>query len=275
MHLELCGIKLNINSIGGHNTCIELPGYKIAIDMGICTSKAVRCHTVFFTHAHTDHMAGVVRHCSIREMMGMEGTTYIVGQEHRSRFDDMMNAWRRLNRSFMRCTVKTMRPGEAMKIRQDLYIEAFRSIHRMPCQGYILYQEKSKLLAKYSSLSGKEIAALKRSGNTVTEMKREPLLAYTGDTVFDVFHTEPILRRSKILIMEITFFDHRVSIESARENGHIHIDEIPGDDNFFQNEHIIIMHVSARYTTEEVRKIIKEKLPPKLLEKITLIPNDH
>ena len=273
MQIQLGDITIDIISVGGHYTSIQLPNQKIAIDMGICTPVGLRCNHVFFTHAHTDHIAGVIRHCSTREMMNMPTPTYVIGEEHRAAFDDVFRAWRKLNRSFMKCNVKTMRPKETMKISQKWGIEAFRSMHRMPCQGYLLYEERKKLLPKYHGLPQKEIAELAKQKVQIIERKKIPLLAYTGDTTIDVLYRESWLRQVKILLLEVTFFDEKVSPEMSKKHGHIHIDDIPQQPDFFQNEHVVILHLSSRYSTEQVEDIIQEKLPQYLQDKITLIPN--
>ena len=273
MKLHLCNLHINIASVGGQYTCIQLPTYKMAIDMGICTPSALRCEKVFFTHAHTDHIAGFIRHCSIREMMNMKAPTYIIGEEHRSAFDQTLGAWRRLNRSFMKCNVKTMRPKDVFSISKTITVEAFRSVHRMPCQGYILYETKKKLKDEYRGLENSEIVALRKQNVDIVDSQKIPLLAYTGDTTIDVLNREPILRTVKILILEVTFFDDDVPPEKARKHGHIHIEDIPKEEGFFENEHLVIMHVSARHSTARAQEIIEDQLPQYLQDKITLIPN--
>ena len=63
-------------SIGGMYTCIQIPQLKLIFDIGICPSSAIGQAHVFLTHTHIDHMAGVLRHCSTRELMNMSPPTY-------------------------------------------------------------------------------------------------------------------------------------------------------------------------------------------------------
>ena len=166
-----------------------------------------------------------------------------------------------------------MRPKEYMKLNKNIAVEAFRSIHRMPCQGYIVYEERKKLLPQYQHLSQVEIAALAKQKIPIVEIQKTPLVAYTGDTTIDVLRREPILRTVKILLLEITFFATDVSPASARKHGHIHIDDIPQEPDFFQNEHVVILHISSRYSSQQVEQVIAEKLPQYLQHKITLVSN--
>lgn len=273
MLFHLGDFPINIASVGGHYTSIQLPNYKISVDMGICTPSALRCDKVFFTHAHTDHIAGFIRHCSIREMMKMKPPTYVIGEEHRAAFDQTLSAWRKLNRSFMKCNVQTMRPTETLTVNNKITVEAFRSIHRMPCQGYIFYETRKKLKPEFQGLDNSEIIALKKQNIEIVDVQKFPLIAYTGDTTIDIFKQQPILRRVKILILEITFFDDDITPAKARDHGHIHIDSIPTEEGFFQNEHVVIMHVSSRYSNAHVEEMIEDKLPLYLQKKITLVPN--
>jgi hypothetical protein len=54
---------------------------------------------VLFTHAHVDHMAGVVWHCATRKLRGMQPPTYVVGRENTEAFRELFAVWRRLDRS--------------------------------------------------------------------------------------------------------------------------------------------------------------------------------
>ena len=83
MKFQVEDLEIEAISIGGHYTCIQFPKQRIAIDMGICPSRAIRCESVFFTHSHSDHMAGVVRHCATREMLGMKPPKYYIGEENK------------------------------------------------------------------------------------------------------------------------------------------------------------------------------------------------
>ena len=43
-------------SIGGHETCVIVPEFKCAFDIGRCPARAVAMNFLFITHAHLDHM---------------------------------------------------------------------------------------------------------------------------------------------------------------------------------------------------------------------------
>ena len=58
MRLKVQNINLDIISVGGLYTVVQLPNFKVAIDMGICPRSAFNKGHVFFTHTHADHITG-------------------------------------------------------------------------------------------------------------------------------------------------------------------------------------------------------------------------
>ena len=74
--------------------------------------------------------------------------------------------------------------------------------------------------------------------------------------------------------MEITFCDDSVSPESAKQHGHTHIEDVVQGAHLLQNEHILVMHLSARHSWKEVEKAIAKKLPRELSQRMTVLPNE-
>lgn len=54
--VDLEGYSIEGLSIGGHETCIIIPEFKCAFDIGRCPSRAIHQNFVFITHAHLDHI---------------------------------------------------------------------------------------------------------------------------------------------------------------------------------------------------------------------------
>ena len=77
---QLDGIAIEIISLAGFYTCVQFPGYKLRL-ISVWLRALLSINPCFFTHAHGDHIAGVVRHCSSRDMLGLEPPTYYIGQE--------------------------------------------------------------------------------------------------------------------------------------------------------------------------------------------------
>jgi len=269
--IQLGGLAIRAISVGGLETCIELPGHKLAFDIGRCPRTAVALPTILFTHAHVDHMGGAVFHCATRGLMGMKPPTYLMPEENVVAFGDMLDAWRRLDRSDLACEIIGMKPGARHRVGRDIEARPFRAIHRVPTLGYGLWKTTRRLRPELQGLPGTEIRDRRLAGEEVTIAVETPILAFTGDTCIDVVEREEVVRTAKVLVMEVTFFDDRVSVENARDKGHIHLDEVLDRAELFDNEHILFTHQSARYTHREAEEICARRLPEGLRERVTVL----
>ena len=136
---------------------------------------------------------------------------------------------------------------------------SYRSIHKAPCQGYVVCEIRTKLKPEYHGLKGDELQGLRELGFNLTTEIETPLVTYTGDTTIDVFHREPILQTVKVLITEVTFFEDDVDKIEAKRRGHMHIDDIIDNPELFCQPAIVLMHASSRFTGEDVHRILEQK----------------
>ncbi len=263
------GIEVRGLSIGGIETCIDLPELKLAFDIGRCPSEVVARPTVLFTHAHMDHMGGVAYHAATRELYGMAPPTYVVPHENAQAFAELFEVWRRLDRSELRHKLVPLGPGEELELHSRLVARPFRSPHRVPCQGYALWSRKRKLKPELAHLSTDEVRALRLTGVDPTVAVETPEIAFTGDALIEVVEREEVVRKARVLVIEVTFLDERVSVDDCRAKGHVHLDEIVERAELFENEAILLTHFSARYRPEEVAALLEDKLPPSLRERVT------
>jgi ribonuclease Z len=273
--LQLSGIAIDATSVGGLETCIQLPGLKLALDIGRCPRSAVLQDTVLITHGHMDHIGGVCYHAATRGLMGLTPPTYVIGPENEAAFKALFNAYRRLDRSRLAHELIVVGPGERIPLRNNHFAVPFRSIHRVPCQGYSVWSSKKKLKAEYQGLSGHEIRDLRVAGKEITDTLEYPVLSFTGDSLIEVLEKEEVVRKSKVLVMEVTFVDDRVSVEQCRSKGHIHLDEVVERAELFENESILFTHFSARYSAKQIIAALDEKLPPGLRERVTPLVHSH
>ncbi len=272
MKLDLAGLEIEGVSTGGTETCVEVPAWRIAFDLGRCSPRTVSCPRVFFTHAHVDHTGAVALHVAQRDLKGMAPPTYVVPPECQADFEALLEAWRRLERSRLPCDVVALAPGEELRLRRDLVVEAFRSQHRTPSNGYVVWEERKKLRERYAGLAGEEIARLRADGVEVTRTLRSPELVFTGDTQIEVLEEVPVVRRARRLVLECTFLDERVDVASAREKGHLHLDELVEKAELLgEVEAVLLCHFSSRYGREEVVNLLRERLPPGLWERVRVL----
>ena len=269
--LKLGGLHLEATSIGGLETCIEVPDWGLCFDIGRCPPTAVRRQRVLMTHAHMDHLGGIAMHCATRELMALPTPIYHVPRENVADIEALFEVWRRLDRSDLRCEIHPCGPGDRFPIGNGRVAVPFRSPHRVPCQGYAIEARRKKLLPQYVGADGEEIRRLRQEGVVVSEEVEVVELAFTGDTVIDVLEREEAVRRARLLVMEVTFLDDRVPVPRARSSGHVHLDEVVERAALFENEAILFTHFSARYSPGEVRRIVSGRLPPGLAERVHLL----
>ena len=151
-------------------------------------------------------------------------------------------------------------PETEYVISKNLFIKSFKTKHRVPSQGYCVYDRRFKLKDEYIGKSGPELKQLKADGIEITRTDDFPILAYTGDSVIEgVVHHEDVMN-AEILLMECTFLDDQISPAKARKRGHIHIENILEHKEKFKNKHIVLLHFSDRYQKEDVERLIQEKI---------------
>ena len=243
--------------------------------MGICPQKALSADRVFFTHPHPDHISALIQHISTREMtLSKPRTTYYIEEQHHAYLSSILDNWRSISRCRLRCTIEAVQTKQHIPIKKDFYAVPFRSVHRIPCIGYTFYKKKKKLKAQYLSCTTTELMALRKKNISIENHINMNILSITGDTTHDVFHQQPHILKSEVLITEVTFFCDKISPQKAHKMGHMHIDDIRAHADDFQNTHIVIMHLSARYTTQQAEDIIKKRLPQHLIDRIVVIPNE-
>ena len=270
--LTVAGIAVDAVSVGGLETCIQLPGYGVAFDMGRARRSTVARPTVLFTHAHIDHMGDVAAHCATRSMMGMSPPRYGVPVENVDAFERLLAVWRELDGSPLACQVIPAKPGTEIALKKGIVARAFRVLHRVPTLGWALWEGTQKLKPEWKGKPGTEIRDARLRGEAVTHRVERPVVAFTGDTLIDAIDTHAVLRTAKLLIMEVTFLDDRVSVEQCRSKGHIHLDEVIARADCFENEALLFTHLSARYAHAEATQILDKKLPASLRDRVTLLP---
>jgi ribonuclease Z len=271
---RLAGHLVEGISVGGVETCLEMPEWKLAFDIGRCPDEAVLRPTILFTHAHMDHMGGIAWHAATRDLRGMPPPTYVVPRENEAAVRELFEVWRKLDRAEAPCKVVALGPGEEFELPCRLVARPFRSPHRVPCQGYGLWSRRRKLKQEHRGKSAGELRELGRKlGAAMYDFIEVPEVAFSGDTLIEVVEREEVVRRARLLIMEVTFVDGRVSVEQCRSKGHVHLFEVAERAHLFENEALLFTHFSARYTRSEILAALDRTLPAELRSRVTpLLP---
>jgi len=259
-------------SISALATYVLFPGLNCAFDMGECPVDAVPLEHVFLSHAHGDHSRCLLRHESLRRLMGMAPATYHIPAETMAGFQELSKAWKTLEnvgeKKFDPPRYNPLVPGDTVWLHRQLAAKAFRVHHSLPSLGYTLYDVRKKLMPEFQDRTGRELGQLRQEGVVFEEEHWLPRITYIGDSTIDTLHDEPHVGKSRVLLMELTYLmeDDR---EMARRRGHTHLDDllelIESQPDFLQNEHIVLKHFSMRYDRRLILSILKKRLP-KVLE---------
>lgn len=271
--LQLGSIQVDARSIAGIETCIQLPAYKIAFDIGRCPRSAVKHPRIALTHAHMDHLSGVFYHAAQRKLRGVSAPTYFALPELIEPIEAIFDAYAGLHGYRQPCQLVPFAPGQRHRLSGKAELVSFATDHTLPSQGYAIRADVKKLKPEFVGLPGPEIGRLHKAGTPLYDRRNLPVFCFTGDTRIEVVEREPLVRNARVLAIEATYLDDETPVEKARERGHIHLDEIIERAELFANEHILLVHPSAKYHAEQIERILDEKLPDILRDRVTpLLP---
>ncbi|MEZ4234625.1 MAG: MBL fold metallo-hydrolase [Myxococcota bacterium] len=271
--LTVAGIEVVAVSVAGIETCIEIPGWQLCFDLGRCPHTAVRRKRVCVTHAHVDHLGGLVHHVSQRDLLGMPPATYHVPHHAVDGVEALLAGWRGLDRSELPANVVGVRPGDQIEVGSHRRIRAFKSVHRVPTLGYALVRDHVGLLPELVGRPSAEIRARLQRGEPINVPGEQVEVVFCGDTRIDVVDREPMVRRARLLVLECTFLGPGRH-EQARRTGHVHLDEIAERADLFENEAILLTHFSLRYGPQEILAAVG-RLPERLRGRVVPLLGSH
>ena len=266
---KLAGIPIKAYSVGGIETCIHLPEHKLVFDIGKCPEHVVPRELIFLTHGHMDHMGGIAYHASTRALRNMRPATYVMPGLYLERAAALLEAWRGLDHSEMPAQLVGLEPGERWELNDSYFVQPFSTYHSAPSQGYALWSKRRKLRPEFEGLRGEELRSLRKEGHRITDDLELPEVAFCGDTKIEVLEREEVVRKARLLMLECTFIDERISPEEARSRGHVHLDEIAERAELFENQAILLHHFSPRFSKAQIRAALQERLPESLQRRVT------
>lgn len=265
-------------SISGLATYIQFPELDFCIDMGECPLSAIPINHVFLTHAHGDHARCLMRHHSLRKMMGVErDSIYYMPECISERAKDWIKAEAMFEgvgeAKFRYPEIEPMQAGTKtfLRYRKDLALETFEVKHSIPAMGGTLYYYKKKLKDEFIGKSAGEIIELRQKGIEITREVYEPFVSFMGDCIGESLLENKQVFNSRILITECTFLDSDEEM-MARKKGHTHINDIVSAlnelDDDVKCEKIVLSHFSMKYSEKHILDSIAKKIPEKFKEKI-------
>lgn len=261
-------LELGGRSVAGLETCIEVPAFKLLLDLGFCSRSAVNQRFVLLSHGHLDHMGAVTQHAARRALLGMSEGVYFVPRAIAHQVEALFNAAGALDGQVIPRKVVALAPGEEAPLDKGRFVRPFETFHRVPSQGYTVWETRSRLLPEFRELPGERLGELRRRGVELSEPYPVPLLSFSGDTRIEVLERTPELRHSECLILETSFLDERVGVEQAREMGHIHLDEVLERGELLPEQDVVLSHFSSRYQPHEIDELLARKLPDELRARV-------
>ncbi len=261
------GLPLRGVSVAGRETWFHFPTLGFAFDLGRSPWELVSVPHVFLSHAHLDHAAGLAYWFSQRRLLRLEGGTV---RTHPA----AVEAWRKivalhaeLEDVTYDARVEAMAPGSSVALRRDLSMACFSADHRVPTLAFVASEERHRLLPEFESKTREEIQVLAAEGKSVAGRVSIPLAAYSGDTSARIFDAAPPdFFRAKLLLLECSFVEERDRGRAAPFK-HLHVDDIAERADLFENEVILLTHVTLRTSASEIRRLVKHRLPARLADR--------
>jgi ribonuclease Z len=256
-------------SVGGVYTTVQVPELGVLLDAGIPLRAFAGADHMFVSHGHVDHVGGLMGLLGVRGMMRKSGLPRLyLPSEIAADVDEMLAAASRMQRFALAVELRPMQPGDEIAVANNLWVRAFRTHHPVPSLGYQFFRRVQKLKAEYSDLPGSEIGLRKRRGDELFTAVDHLELCYATDTLIRVLDSNPSMLKSRVLILECTFYDDRKSLADSRAGCHIHLDELVEAVERFENEHIVLMHTSQIYTPAEARQLLLARCPKSFTDRV-------
>lgn len=242
----------------------RIPELKIGFDLGAQPWDFMGTATWFITHTHLDHVASLPVYVARRRMMKMEPPVIYLPEHACDMVEHLLKVMQRLDRGRLPAELIPVRAGDEFELSRELVVTASATKHTVPSLGYVIWERRRKLKAEYTKLSGDQIRDLRLAGTEVTEERRIPIVAYTGDTSPEGLDNCPAMYEARILITEMTFVAPGHRKEKIHKHGHMHLDDFVQRRDKFKNELIIAGHFSTRYHDKQVAHFVRKSLPDML-----------
>lgn len=267
---EYKGTKFEGISEGGIRTSIICPSLDFMFDFGFINPDKIHIGKILLSHAHLDHSCGIPYYVSQRSLRKLPKPKIYVPKALEPKLSQILKLYSEIEEFDYECELIGLEYGDRVDLKPGYFFKPLQSFHRVPSQGYTVYETKRKLKKEFSALSSEEIRKSKENGIDPTEEIASPFVSFSGDSKIEYVLENEDVRKSKILFMECTYYCEKRDVSRAREWGHTHFDEIVEHASSFENEAIVLIHPSKRYSYRELNDLLRKKVPSILKDRISL-----
>jgi ribonuclease Z len=269
-HIQAANLDIMGYSVAGEETVVAVPLLDVCFDVGRAPQQIIPINHVLLTHGHMDHSAGIAYYLSQRNFCGLKAGTVLAPANLADVITDLLHNWEKLDGQRIPATIVPMRPGEEYEVKPGIFARAFATRHTNGSIGYTIIEKRKKLRPELLGMPGHELVQLKLKGEAIDHTVEIPMVSYFGDTSYLDFWKNESIAKSKVLIIECTFFidEHTERAEAGR---HMHVSEFAGLIQKMQNERVIITHLTQRTGAGEAKSILRKALPAEVMERVTFL----
>jgi ribonuclease Z len=214
--------------------------------------KSRKVRHVFVTHADRDHVCGLLQ---LHQLNASKGTPHIYYPADCGSFPALRDFVKDFDPQSGPATWKGLKGNEIVELPNGYSVAARASTHIEVAQltkslDFTIRTERRVLRSEHWHLSGAEIASKRKQLGeaAITEIKIEEVLGYSGDAPeLDTARWQKV----KILVHEATFLEP----DTARRS-HSNLPQVISAAAQLKLEALILFHLSARYTTDEIEQAI-------------------
>jgi ribonuclease Z len=264
-------VHLTGYSVAGISTSLVFPDADACFDVAQGLPFQIPVPNILITHGHMDHAAGLPYLIGQKAMMGQLPPTVYMPEPLLKPMREMMRLWQEIDNHTYQFQFKAAIPGQEFALKPPYFARPFVTHHRISSVGYTIFSRKKRLKPEFENLDSWQLGEKRKQGIVIDDPVEEPIVAFTGDSKIECLQ-EPGVRDARVLVMEVTYWDNKKTIENTRQWGHIHLDELLPLLPTIKSEKILLIHASARYSTAYLREIVDARVPEHFKHRIEIFP---